>query len=262
MESAVITGCFLAAWSFLFAVIEIAVEGPVGWALAAPTWRKQSRLYGALMGGKELTGYHLWMFFLPLLLLHLPFVFAAHWGFELWSLARECELLACYFLLCAHWDFQWFVLNPHFTTKRFQRGEIWWHAKWFWRIPADYFGAVGLALALTAAAHYFGGAAVWTRFGLVSGVLALALVASWFFAERFHAWYGRLCWKYVLAIEGWEMHLANGDLRRLKALLLEIHERRQEIAELGRRRARAEQLGIAGEAPRAAAPSDGRGESR
>lgn len=262
MESAVLTGCFLAAWSFLFAVLEIAVEGRVGWALAAPTWRRRSRLYGALMSGKELTGYHLSMFFLTLLLLHMPFVFAAHWGFGgLWTIARECELLAYYFLLCAHWDFQWFVLNPHFGTKRFRRGEIWWHRRWFWRIPDDYVIAVCLALMLTAAARYAGGTAVWTRFGIVVATLLIALFVVEAYAELFHKWHGQLCWKYMLVSDEWERWLGNGDARRLKQLLVEIDERRREVAGLGRRRARREQIGIEADTPAAAAPQDDRGEN-
>jgi len=60
-------------WFFLaavFAAIEIEIEGKHGWAEKTSTWfRTQgvpAKLYGLLMGGKPLTGYHMFMFFLPL----------------------------------------------------------------------------------------------------------------------------------------------------------------------------------------------------
>lgn len=245
LATATVLGLVLAAWSFLFAILEIAIEGPVGWALTAPTWRKRSRLYALLMNGKELTGYHAAMFFLPLLLLHLPFVFITYWwGISLWSLPFECELLAAYFLLAVHWDFLWFVLNPHFGTKRFRKGEIWWHAKWVGRVPTDYLGAVGLALAFTAMSHFLGaGIGAWARFASVVSVLVATLVAAILIAPAFHAWYQRRCDDYLLVTEDWQPWLTVEELVDLKAMLQTMESARRYVAAAGRLRAQREQLG-------------------
>lgn len=245
LSPAIFTGLFLALWSFLCAMIEVTIEGPVGWALAQPTWRKKSRLYGALMGGKELTGYHLWMFVLPLFLLHMPFVFVRHWGENLWTPAREFEILAYYFLMCAHWDFTWFVLNPHFTLKRFRRGQIWWHQKWVGPVPTDYIAATVLALVLTAAAYAFGEEAiVWLRLAAVASMLGLWLLGIIALAPRFHTSYLQQCWREVLAREDWDRYLTLDEVTRLLRLLRRLEETREEVADLGRIRAEREQLGI------------------
>lgn len=241
--AAILAGLFFAGWSFLFAVMEITIEGPVGWALTAPTWRKRSKIYGAVMNGKELTGYHFVMFFLPLFLLHLPFAIAPLWSVNLWKPARELELLAYYFLLCAHWDFQWFVLNPHFGLERFRRGEIWWHRKWIGeRVPQDYPGAVVLVALFGAGAHYFDGPEIWTRLGIVVAVLVAALFVADFYARSFRLWYANLCADHDGLTADWQTYLTELELGAMNEAMTDIHRARDKIAALGRARAQREQI--------------------
>ena len=107
-------------WALGLAGIEIEIEGGYGWAERMPTWfRKRGavgRVYGVVMGGRPLTGYHVYAFTIPLLLLHLPFVSGVDW-----SLGAEVATVATYFALAVVWDYLWFVLNPAYTVKRFQR---------------------------------------------------------------------------------------------------------------------------------------------
>ena len=76
-------------WSFGLAGIEIEIEGGVGWAERLPTWYfkrgKLGRVYGLVMGHRPLTGYHVYAFTIPLLILHLPYVMGVHW-----TLATSC----------------------------------------------------------------------------------------------------------------------------------------------------------------------------
>ena len=111
--------CALALW---FALIEIEIEGRHGWALRLPTWFRTrgpaGRLYGAISGGKPLTGYHLFMASLPLVILQLPFGYG-----EDWSIAAEVMVLATYMAFAIGWDYLWFILNPAYGLARFRRGR-------------------------------------------------------------------------------------------------------------------------------------------
>ena len=53
---------FLFVYALLFALVEIEIEGPYGWAERLPTWFRvttpAARFYGLFMRGKPLTGYH------------------------------------------------------------------------------------------------------------------------------------------------------------------------------------------------------------
>ena len=138
----------LFAWAFGLAAIEIEIEGGRGWAENLPTWfRKRGavgRVYGRAMGNRPLTGYHVFAFVIPMLLLHLPFVSGVHW-----TLAGELVVVATYFSLAVVWDYLWFVLNPAYTVKRFRRGAVWWfEVPWIWRFPLDYYLGIAASIVL------------------------------------------------------------------------------------------------------------------
>lgn len=63
---------FLFLTSWLFALVEIHIEGPHGWATSLPTWRVQNRITRIFYGGKPLTGYHLYVQLFVLLMSHAP----------------------------------------------------------------------------------------------------------------------------------------------------------------------------------------------
>jgi hypothetical protein len=111
---------FLFGYALLFAAVEIEIEGPHGWAERLPTWFRvtplYARVYGFAMRSKPLTGYHLVMFFLPLWSFHIGFV-----GGVPWTWAAEATTLSAYGVWLVIWDFLWFVLNPRFGWKRFQK---------------------------------------------------------------------------------------------------------------------------------------------
>lgn len=134
----------LVALAFLFAKVEIEIEGGDGWAAKLPTWRVENKLTEILYGGRPLTGYHLWVQLFVLVFCHVPFAFglAATWK-------SEALVLAFMILFWILEDFLWFVVNPRFGLRRFKASEIWWHRKSWWLIaPREYFvmGAVAIAL--------------------------------------------------------------------------------------------------------------------
>lgn len=241
----IVWGLFLAGWAYLFARLEIEIEGPVGWALGAPTFQKRSPIYAAIMGGKVLTGYHRIMFFLPLYLLLGCFALGEYWGVHIASWARLWELLGCFFLVSATWDFMWFPLNPHFGIARFRRGEIHWHKKWLTdRVPQDYPAALVATAIMAAMAHFCGGGSmVWAR---LLGVLVTLLIASAvvvLVAPRVQNWISSMRTAHSFAEDDWSPWLTPEELDDLKNARATLNHLRSIIASLGRRRAQREQLG-------------------
>ena len=187
--------CLLA---LVMALVEIEIEGPYGWAEKLPTPYRVSgplaRLFGLVLGGKPLTGYNLLMFAATLVAFHLPYAFGAPW-----TAARELALLAAWIAWSALWDFLWFLLNPAYGWRRFRPGSVWWHSRWLWRLPLDYWVAVAASLALAlvaglAAGEEPAGAAGSAAPGpLAAQALLLAAFALWaLVAHLFAPLYGRL----------------------------------------------------------------------
>lgn len=145
MDHALWVGALLVL-SFLFAKVEIEIEGGDGWAEKLPTWRVQNRLTDLLYGGRPLTGYHLWVQLFVLVFCHVPFAF----GLPI-TLKNEALVVAFMILFWILEDFLWFVVNPKFGIRKFKASEIWWHRKAWWLVaPREYFvmGALSVFLYL------------------------------------------------------------------------------------------------------------------
>lgn len=128
----------------VFAKVEIQIEGKDGWAAGLPTWRIEKHwLLDFFWGGRPMTGYHAWVFPFILLMLHLGFFLTGVWTWKL-----ELRALAVGALFWTVEDFFWFVLNPAYGMKAFQKGSIPWHPRWFAGLPADYWYLGGPALAV------------------------------------------------------------------------------------------------------------------
>jgi hypothetical protein len=177
-------------WAFALAGIEIEIEGGVGWAERLPTWYLKrgltGRIYGIVMGQRPLTGYHVYAFTIPMLILHLPYVMGVDW-----SVAAELRTIATYFVLAVVWDYLWFVLNPAYTVRRFRRGNVWWfEVPWIWRFPLDYYLGVGFSMVLVAIGCLVDGSwelmrrHLWFLAGLAILVAAVVVLAP-----LYHRWY-------------------------------------------------------------------------
>ncbi len=139
-------GGALLALAFLFAKVEIEIEGGDGWAAKLPTWKVQNRLTDLLYGGRPLTGYHLWVQLFVLVFCHVPFAFGLPFAWR-----NEALVVSFMILFWILEDFLWFVVNPRFGIRKFQAKEIWWHEKAWWLVaPREYFvmGAVAVLLYL------------------------------------------------------------------------------------------------------------------
>jgi hypothetical protein len=131
--------------SYCFAEVEIAIEGPHGWAANLPTWRLSEHHWAnAFLGGKPVTGYHVWVITFVFSILHMPYVFVAP------SWALEAQILSFFALFWVLEDFLWFVRNPHFGLANFKPDKIWWHSVWWGSAPRDYYVGTVIGVALYA----------------------------------------------------------------------------------------------------------------
>ncbi|TWT44647.1 hypothetical protein RAS1_10620 [Phycisphaerae bacterium RAS1] len=127
-----------------FALFEIQVEGPAGWAANLPTWRVKNRWWERFFPGRPLTGYHFWTLAFIAVVAHLPFAFNLPWTWR-----GELRSVAFILFFWVVEDFLWFVLNPHYGLRRFRPELIAWHQKtWWWVAPRDYWVATAIAVAL------------------------------------------------------------------------------------------------------------------
>lgn len=182
---------FWSVFATILAAIEVESEGKYGWAEKMPTWYRYTGLiaglYGKLFSGKPLTGYHSFMFILPVMIFHAHFFNGVTWSIE-----GELHTWALYFGWCVLWDYLWFVLNPAYRGH-FQREAIWWHAKnpwvfgWF---PIDYLFGVLFSILLAGAAAFRAGRAdlFYDHLCLLGGWCAYT-VLLYLLAPLYHRWY-------------------------------------------------------------------------
>ena len=120
--------------AFLFAKVEIQIEGVHGWAAKLPTWRIEKHLLlTVFFGGRPLTGYHLWAILFMGAVFHLPLAIL-----HTFSIKAEARVLGSLILFWMIEDFLWFVLNPAYGIRRFKNEHIGWHNRWVGPVPLDY----------------------------------------------------------------------------------------------------------------------------
>lgn len=121
--------------SGIFSCIEIQSEGKNGWAENFPTWKVQNKFTNLFWGNRPLTGYHFYFLLFILFISHIPYAF----NFAKPSLTNELRILSFIIFFFLVEDFLWFVLNPAYGIKKFNKEHIWWHApQWWWIMPRDY----------------------------------------------------------------------------------------------------------------------------
>ncbi len=186
----------LFAISLFLALVEIEVEGKYGWAERIPTWYRTTgfagRLWGLIMGGKPLTGYHLFLNILLLSMFHFKFLDGAEW-----SGATELTTLAKFFAMTVCWDFMWFVFNPNYTLKNYKRENIWWFAKSYWVFgifPFDYvagWGASVLLAGLSGLAEHSAIASAMNQMCLLGFLLVFIFIAI-ILSPVYRWWYKKM----------------------------------------------------------------------
>lgn len=111
----------------LWALMEIEVEGPHGWA--ANTETCPSGIFNWTM-------YHLYM--------NLLVVFC---HLHIYGLSPEVLFYTTVWFLQQDW--LWFVFNPHYTRALYAKSKIWWHAgqPWWGGAPLHFWAGAGIIFA-------------------------------------------------------------------------------------------------------------------
>lgn len=136
-------GC-VALLAFMFAHVEIEIEGATGWAGNLPTWRIENHwLLDLFWGGRAMTGYHAWVFPFIFLFFHFPMVASGRYCWR-----AQSHALGCIMLFWIVEDFLWFVLNPAYGVARFSPVHVSWHKHWLWHAPVEYWLFMPVACAL------------------------------------------------------------------------------------------------------------------
>ena len=130
---------FILITSFLLALAEIQIEGKFGWAKKLPTWRKKISI------GKfkfEITGYHLFFFGGLFAMLQFRFVF------QPFTIKDELLTISAYLFMVIVEDFLWFLLNPNYGLRKYNKKFVYWYQTWFLGFPIIYFFFIPLAILL------------------------------------------------------------------------------------------------------------------
>ena len=120
------------------------IEGAAGWAAGLPTWRiRDATILRAFFGGREITGYHVFVFSFMAAVFHLPLFLNLRWSWRL-----EARVLGSLSIFWIAEDILWFVMNPAFGLARLTPAHVPGHPHWLIGVPVDYLVAplVGLFL--------------------------------------------------------------------------------------------------------------------
>ena len=165
---------YLFITALILAYLEVQIEGQHGWASMLPTWRPKGKWYADLfervMGGKELTGYHVGVFGFVLLFLHYPYLGLAP------TLGQELGVLSLFLLFAVVWDYLWIIINPHYgVVRRRPQNDVTWHRHWWGPFPRDYYFGILLSAAVLFPV-WRGNLVVLKEWGMVFGVFAAGTI--------------------------------------------------------------------------------------
>lgn len=121
--------------ALVMALLEVQIEGVTGWAVNLPTWKVEIEILG-----KNITGYHVYLWLFTFLLCHLPFIFIK------WDLKKEFKILAFYIFMTTFEGILWFVVNPAWGVTKFGPGIDWYNEPWFLGFPIEYYFRFGVGI--------------------------------------------------------------------------------------------------------------------
>ena len=190
-----IRSLFWFIFALLFALVEVENEGKYGWAQKAQTWYRATshlpKITTIFIGSKPMTGYHLFLFPLVLLLTHIPFFAGLSWSPD-----RELMTLTVFFSWTSLWDYLWFIFNPFYKIQAFKKA--WWYGKSYCVlgiIPIEDFNqwVISVFLALAAAlltkdasllANHLRFLGYLTLFTILSYLTLAPIYKRWYFRMR------------------------------------------------------------------------------
>ena len=113
-----------------WAIAEIEIEGKYGWSEKSQTWYRTGNHHPknfflrVIMAGKPLTGYHIPVFSLAILISHAHFFMGVPW-----SIPFELLALALFTSWAPLWDNLWLFFNPNYNVATLTQ-DVWWYKRW------------------------------------------------------------------------------------------------------------------------------------
>ncbi len=180
-------------FAFLFALLEIEIEGPYGNGEKLQTWfrtsTKGAKIWARLQGGDALLGYRLFITIVVVMAFHIPFFMGVNW-----SVSKEVITFSIIYVLLVIEDFLWFVLNPFYGIENFKKENIWWHAKKKWlfgKFPEFYLSCwmISIILAYLASLLNNKPSIFWNHLEMLAAFIVLVAITVKFIAPRYKLWY-------------------------------------------------------------------------
>ena len=126
-------------YALLYSLLEIEIEGKDGWAKKLPTFTIKKGIF------KNFTFYHILMNMIVILTNTFPI-------FNSIGINKKALFLSIYFntLWFLVEDFLWFVFNPYYTIKKYNK-NIDWHSnqKWLFGMPLHNYIGIMILLLMT-----------------------------------------------------------------------------------------------------------------
>lgn len=178
---------YLFILALVFALLEIEIEGKYGWSEKTQTWYRYDprATVNKFLGGKPLTGYHIFIFGSAILISHLPFVFNLPWNIK-----NELWILAIHFAWTPLWDYLWMVFNPHYGISEFKQNKVWWYQNSVWIggvMPMEQIIQWGISLVLA----WFSGKIV-SQLLLLVWFVGLTIVSNFTLVPIYRKWYWQM----------------------------------------------------------------------
>lgn len=167
MNNIIRHGVFIAFYAILYSMLEIEIEGNVGWAKNLPT---------VASGIGQFTIYHLLMNFIVIMTI----------SYALYS-KNYSKWIILFFIIA--WflieDFMWFCLSPFYTLKKYTRDNISWHSNQPWILNSPLHNWVGVISMFFIAIFSEKTNALFQSFAAMSVIVLGVIILS----PLYHDWY-------------------------------------------------------------------------
>ena len=174
---------FIFVYGFLWALTMVNAEGLVGWGGVSPAWKLDTRrwysfLFWPFAQGRPVN-------FLPvsaIMTFTVSFLLPVIWNINKnipFTLINFGELVSYFIIFAILEDFIWFLINPYYGLRKFNKQIVTWHPRWLGFLPTDYW----IALVIYIIVGFFSRGVVWLL--ITSSIQLFLTIALIIICRRF-----------------------------------------------------------------------------